>query len=90
MVNFEDHIEIVCFTDSGKLRKTFEKMVKLLQTFDKIGYATDPYLGNLTTSPEHLGTALKIESTLTFKYSKEPNFDTNWTDELEYGRQQAF
>lgn len=36
------------------------RAIKLLQTFEKLGYATDPYLGNLTVSPQNLGTAMKL------------------------------
>jgi protein-arginine kinase len=39
-------------------------MIKLLQTFEKLGYATDPYLGNLTVSPRNLGTAMKVEASI--------------------------
>jgi hypothetical protein len=35
-----------------------------VQTFDKLGYATDPYLGNLTVSPAKLGTAMTLECML--------------------------
>lgn len=42
------------------------RLIKLLQTFDKLGYATDPYLGNLTVSPKYLGTSISIEATLLF------------------------
>lgn len=41
-------------------------MNKLLLTFEKIGYATDPYLGYLTVSPDKLGTAIKIEGELEY------------------------
>jgi protein-arginine kinase len=28
-----------------------QRTIKLLKTFEKLTYATDPYLGNLTVSP---------------------------------------
>lgn len=45
-------------TDS--LPNGMHRTFKLLQAFDKLGYATDPYLGNLTVSPLNLGTAMQI------------------------------
>ena len=33
----------------------------MIKAFDKIGFATDPLYGNLTVSPQHLGTALSLE-----------------------------
>ena len=38
--------------------------MKLNNTFEKIGFASDTYLGFLTVSPEHLGTALTFSSTI--------------------------
>lgn len=43
-------------------------MVKLLQTFEKLGFAQDPYLGYLSVSPRHLGTAFKLSASLKFKH----------------------
>lgn len=39
--------------------------------FEKFGFATDNYLGNLTVSPNNLGTAMKLQLTLTL--SSSPN-----------------
>lgn len=58
LVNFEEHLKIVVLRDivseEGKpdtLAQGFTRAVKLLNTFEKIGFATDPYLGYLTVSP---------------------------------------
>jgi len=41
-----------------------QRAIRLEKTFEKLGYAVDPYLGNLTVSPRNLGTALKVKCTL--------------------------
>jgi len=43
------------------------RLIKLMHTFEKLGYATDPYIGNLTVSPKNLGTALFLEADLQFQ-----------------------
>lgn len=68
LVNFEDHIEIVVLSDGAELKKAFKTMNKLLNSFEKMGFATDPYYGNLTVSPEHLGTGINMEGTVTYKH----------------------
>ena len=46
------------------MMKALSRLVKLNQAFEKIGYASDPYLGSLTTSPEHLGTGMVVTGSL--------------------------
>ena len=36
------------------------RMIKILKTFEKLTYATDPYLGNLSVSPANLGTSMRL------------------------------
>jgi|LakMenE01Jun11ns_1017448.scaffolds.fasta_scaffold8567556_1 protein-arginine kinase len=48
------------------------KLIKLNQTFEKIGFATDSYLGFLSVNPENLGTGLKIEASI--KLTSKANF----------------
>lgn len=71
LVNFEDHLELVILPDRSNpkdtLRDGLQRMIKLLQTFEKLGYATDPYLGNLTASPRNLGTSLHLEAEVIFE-----------------------
>jgi protein-arginine kinase len=38
--------------------------VKLNTTFEKIGFASDTYLGYLTVSPRHLGSSLTFKTTI--------------------------
>ena len=38
-------------------------MEKLTKTFDKMGFATDSYLGFLTVSPANLGTGMAFTAT---------------------------
>lgn len=62
LVNLEDHIEIVMLPEtSAELWTSIIKFVKLTKAFEKIGFATDAYIGNLTVSPKHLGTALHMQ-----------------------------
>ena len=53
LVNFEDHIQVIILPEPKRegLDRCFQRLVKLNQTFDRIGYATDSYLGNLTVDP---------------------------------------
>ena len=70
-VNFEDHLRIVVLpdktSDSDGLNQGIKRGIKLIQTFEKLGYATDPYLGNLTVSPANLGSAMTMKCNLTLK-----------------------
>ena len=63
-VNFEEHLRIVVLpdksSDQDNLHLGLKRCIKLLQTFEKLGYATDPYLGNLTVSPAKLGTSMTL------------------------------
>lgn len=68
LVNFEEHLKIITLPDKTNpqdgLLQGIHRTIKLLQTFDKLGYASDPYLGSLTVSPKMLGTAMKMSCTL--------------------------
>ena len=45
-------------------------MEKLTKTFDKMGFATDSYLGFLTVSPENLGTGMQFSGTIVLEGKK--------------------
>jgi arginine kinase len=64
-VNFEEHLRIVVLLDKtnehDSLHQGIKRCIKLVQTFEKLGYATDPYLGNLTVSPAKLGTSMSLK-----------------------------
>lgn len=69
MVNFEDHIEIIILPEYNQktgeidtIKEGLSRLIKLVYTFEKLGYAADPYLGNLTTSPKNLGTSLFLQA----------------------------
>ena len=67
LINFEDHIQIIVSPENGQINnfsKAMTKLIKLNQTFEKIGFATDSYLGFLLVNPENLGTGLKIEASI--------------------------
>lgn len=61
-------------------------MIKLLQTFEKLGYATDPYLGNLTVNPKNLGTSINLEVDFHFENKVDSVIDKEVSDELLYGK----
>jgi len=75
MVNYEDHLKIVVLPDKSNpgdsLREGLNRCFKLIKTFEKLGYATDTTLGNLTVSPQNLGTALKLNCSLKIDASSE-------------------
>lgn len=54
LVNFEDHIQIIMLPEKGarnSLKKSILRFSKLLGAFEKMGFATDGYLGYLSTCP---------------------------------------
>lgn len=64
LINFEEHIKIVVLKDKEDEADTFNEgirqLFKLVELFEKFGFANDQYLGNLTVSPKNLGTALNL------------------------------
>ena len=67
LVNFEDHIQIIMLPETGRynnVRRSLQRMDKLTKTFDKMGFATDAYLGFLTVSPANLGTGMSFTATM--------------------------
>ena len=61
LVNFEDHIQIVMLPSQGVMgnfKIALTRLIKLTHTFERMGFATDAYLGYLTVSPAHLGTGM--------------------------------
>ena len=64
LVNLEDHLKFVIMPDrknpNDTLHEGIIRTIKILKTFEKLTYATDPYLGNLSVSPANLGTSMKL------------------------------
>ena len=46
------------------LAQSLHRLVKLSNTFEKIGFASDTYLGYLTVSPDRLGTAITFNASI--------------------------
>lgn len=46
--------------NKNDLNLSLKRLAKLNTTFEKIGFATDTYLGFLSVSPRHLGTAMRF------------------------------
>jgi protein-arginine kinase len=90
LVNFLEHIEIVILPEQNNkndsLREGLGRLLKVLQSFEKLGYATDPYLGNLTVDPRSLGTALDLEVSFKFESKFDHVLDKEVADEIEYGK----
>jgi protein-arginine kinase len=55
LVNFEDHLQFIVLPNvknsSDGLNQGIQRAIKLIQAFEKLVFAVDPYLGNLTVSP---------------------------------------
>jgi len=92
LVNFEDHIEIVILPEhkqhpnqitNDNMREGFLRLIKLMHTFEKLGYATDPYMGNLTVSPKNLGTSLFLEADLQFQARLVSQLDRHVVEKIE-------
>lgn len=62
LVNFEDHLDITMLENS--LPQNLKQLKKLVKAFDKVGFATDSYLGHLTTLPQRLGTGFSLKCKL--------------------------
>ena len=63
----------------------------MLKTFEKLGYANDSYLGNLTVRPNMLGTGMKISTTFNLasndtKLDKDLAYKLENDDLIEYKR----
>ena len=48
----------------NNVRNALTRLIKLTQTFEKMGFATDAYLGYLTVSPAHLGTGMHFQGSI--------------------------
>lgn len=52
LVNLEDHVEIIMLPENAQeLTNCIIKFTKLINAFQKLVFAQDSYLGNLTVSP---------------------------------------
>ncbi len=99
LVNFEDHLEIVILpevlssttpqrqVEPDSLRDGLARLIKLVHTFEKLGYATDPYLGNLTVSPKNLGTSLYLEADLKYHSRLVSSLERHIIEKMEVLRQ---
>lgn len=96
LVNFEEHIKIIVLRDDlsdkghlDTLQLGFARAIKLLQTFEKsISFATDPYLGYLTVSPQNLGTAMHLEAKM--KFPSDRSIDKNLKNLLTEDRKMLY
>ena len=90
LVNFEDHIRIIMLPgqeikkDPGSkegpdFKTSIKRLEKLSSAFERIGYAQDPYLGNLTVSPIYLGTGM----TITTEYKMQGQYRETTVDETK-------
>ena len=48
----------------GNFKNALTRLIKLTHTFERMGFATDAYLGYLTVSPEHLGTGMHFQGSI--------------------------
>lgn len=79
LVNFEDHIQIIMLPRTGvqnNVRNALNRLIKLNKTFEKMGFATDAYLGFLTVSPANLGTGMQFSGSMIFSNKGKSEEDT--------------
>ena len=74
--------------EPDSLRDGLARMIKLVHTFEKLGYATDPYLGHLTVSPKYLGTSLYLEADLKYHARLVTSLDRHIIEKIEILRHQ--
>ncbi len=71
------------------MRDGLARLIKLVHTFEKLGYASDPYLGHLTTSPKNLGTSLILEADLKFHARLVSSIERHLIEKMELLRHQT-
>ena len=79
LVNFEDHIQVVMLPQVGvsnNIKSALTRLVKLNHTFEKMGFATDAYLGFLTVSPANLGTGMQFQGKIVLENKGQEETDT--------------
>ena len=57
-------------------------MEKLTKTFDKMGFATDSYLGFLTVSPANLGTGMTFTATQVLESKKRTKEEVDMIEQI--------
>ena len=85
LVNFEDHIQIIMLPETGRfnnVRRSIQRMEKLTKTFDKMGFATDSYLGFLTVSPANLGTGMTFTATQVLESKKRTKEEVDMIEQI--------
>ena len=51
-----------------------------------MGFASDPYLGFLSASPSNLGTGIRMEGTVAYKYKFDEEIPQEMLEEIDYGK----
>ena len=59
----------------------------MLQTFEKIGYAIDSYLGHISVSPRYLGSGLEVEGVVEFELREKMDISEDIENEVRYDKQ---
>ena len=65
------------------MKEGLTRLIKLMHTFEKLGYANDPYLGNLTVSPQNLGTSLTLQADMCLQECLVTSIDRRVLDDME-------
>ena len=85
LVNFEDHIQIIMLPGSGvqnNVRTALTRLIKLTQTFERMGFATDAYLGYLTVSPLNLGTSMHFQGKVSVDISNKSGDEVSMIEQM--------
>lgn len=75
-VNEEDQLRIISMQQGGDMGGVFNRLRKAIKTLEaKLGFATHPRLGNLSSCPTNLGTAMRASVHVKLpKFSAQPEF----------------
>ena len=61
----------------NNVKNALTRLIKLTYTFEKMGFATDAYLGYLTVSPAHLGTGMHFQGSITVSAANKSSDDVS-------------
>jgi protein-arginine kinase len=91
LVNFEEHLRIIVLKENANdtILEGIVRLFKMIGIFEKLGYATDSYLGNLTVSPANIGTGLSLGCTLSLANTG-INLDKETSTVLKYDSQVTY
>ena len=64
------------------MRTALTRLIKLTQTFERMGFATDAYLGYLTVSPVNLGTSMHFQGKVSVDISNKSSDQISMIEQM--------